>query len=769
MTITAFGVAERPSPGEVQGKARVEFPSKRSAVGCSSGRNGGVRCWDADVSGRLKGSRRCHRQGRGTSGLEPVKEAKESLQGHILLEIAPDQDGSSGKCAGAGGPLPSRSACAEDVDAQQYRDREENTDCDSRMNEMPCTPERQDLFDWYWWPWDWWADGVTSEDTLLTSKYRVGDTLACDETQLGPDGDVYEIFYPQECGAPVVDDFLPHSPSEVPVKASHLSATSGLSNQTSAEACITDLMGMMHRVMAERHPARAQLFEAAHAAAETALGEHFWRLALVGSTALRIDTPASDLDAVAFTCTAAGRPPLCPVEALRRVGAALGRKDTSLRIELIDCTRVPVLVVWTADGELSLDLTIDQPLPELHVIWFQSQQAAPVTFPAPLHGVPTPAHWDEGDQGLEAAALRCVKWWLRRRRVPTTKEGGYPSLVWTLMVLHVLRCSVFVDEASSRRDSLEGIDAYSTAGRALLRALAVFFDRYSEQRGLSGTMIFAGGTHAEFWPQQPPGDYEAHGFGASAPGFPGWAELSVLDPTTTTPLALGDELAPRTSPATQLLQVYELWRAQNLSAIALETMDCTNTSQPAALGEQVLSELFAEVDANLNMLPTVAPSKPTCMLLLREGTLRLGLLHSVRPKPRWTAPFLHRRDAHSRITVQLCEVDEFTGDTRLKGSRLEAYSPEEFVCLGSLDTHGGRSAGSDDPMEKPLRLDREGLERWIGMRGLLAAEPSFPLSASGGVRAVATPQSGGSRGRGARRSHRRASGTTHWGSTKHRV
>jgi len=117
----------------------------------------------------------------------------------------------------------------------------------------------------------------------------------------------------------------------------------------------------------------------------------------------------------------------------------------------VDCARVPVLTVWSKDGRLSLDLTVDQPLGEWHVLWFQSLwqwdpfASLPETLPPPIGE--DKKHWSAG---LEATVLRCIKWWLRRRNIPVSKEGGYPTVVWTLMVLHVLRCSVFVNEEGKK-------------------------------------------------------------------------------------------------------------------------------------------------------------------------------------------------------------------------------------------------------------------------------------------------------------------------------
>ena len=126
------------------------------------------------------------------------------------------------------------------------------------------------------------------------------------------------------------------------------------------------------------------------------------------------------------------------------------------------------------------------------------------------------------------------------------------------MVIHALRCSVFYNEAG---DS----DSKMVNERTLLGALGAFFDRFSEG-GLAGTLLFAEGKHAQFRPQPSTPDCTTQLSALSSETF------SVLDPTTTSedsasfgivPL----ELAPRISSATQLLQAYELHRAQQLSAL----------------------------------------------------------------------------------------------------------------------------------------------------------------------------------------------------------
>jgi len=332
--------------------------------------------------------------------------------------------------------------------------------------------------------WDW-------QDTESAADYEY--ELSGDESLLGPDGELYEIFYPGDSppeelsprfaetssdasvGSPDQHVTLElHSGTEVAAAGNWQSLDTGTGKpQTSAEVGILGILTFMRGVAAVSYPARSQLFDTVQTAAAIALGDHFERFALVGSTALRIDTPDSDLDAVVFTRSSVSpsgedlHPPLA-TDALRRITEMLRASDPSLRLQLVDCTRVPVLTVFSSDGELSLDLTVDQPLSEWHVLWLQSQRKDPV-FDLPfMQGVPVPT-LDGWEQGLEAAALRCIKWWLRRRHIPVSKEGGYPTVVWTLMVIHALRCSVFYNEGN-------GDDACTTVNeRTLLGAIAAFF------------------------------------------------------------------------------------------------------------------------------------------------------------------------------------------------------------------------------------------------------------------------------------------------------
>lgn len=565
-----------------------------------------------------------------------------------------------------------------------------------------------------------WFDGST--ESGMTE--RSGPQLEGDETLIGPDGELYDIFYPGE-GVPDED----HTRSDESEHAAAPQEMSGVQvptlRQTSAEAGIADVAAYMRSAVAARYPARARFFELVQEATLEALGKHFERLALVGSAALRIDTPDSDLDAVAYTCKSCEdgsevRPP-GPTEALRQIAAVLRLRDATLRLQLVDCARVPVLTVMSDPENLSLDLTVDQPLGEWHVQWFQKQwnqkPLEGLRASGPLCRLPEPVTDSTGDSwehGLEAAVLRCVKWWLRRRRIPVSKEGGYPSVVWTLMVLHVLRCSVFL-----KTQSMNKKNDYS---KALLSAIAAFFDRFAEGGLTGGTLLFAGGTRAEFHPCSMP----SHGFG----------DFSVLDPTTTgeDSAACGiepAELAPPLPAATRLLHAYELCRAQRLSVAALTAQSRTDGQLPtwAATepygsiedrGGSALRSLFAEAGEAPNTLPVVLPVEPTAVLLFWHGCLLLGILRQIEAKPGWTASFLHRRDIQSAFAVELQDVDPTTGALHTAYGQAYAYwfHPCDFVSLASLRQR--RMPGDVIAYE----LNEEGLERWNGMRDLLNVQAS---------------------------------------------
>lgn len=574
---------------------------------------------------------------------------------------------------------------------------------DGNLTDSTDTPRQAGEEGWATADDTWWSLEVDTWDWNACDDLEFQQTV--DETLTGPDGDLYDIFYP---GDSLPEDFT------APEDLSPRSASSSSSHsrpKTSGELGILSILTFMRSVAADRYPARAMLFDIVHTAASMALGDNFDRFALVGSTALRIDTPDSDLDAVVFTRNAVGpsgeemQPPM-PVIVLRQIADMLQACDPSLRLQLVDCTRVPVLTAFTEDGQISLDLTVDQPQSEWHVLWLQSQRREGVLDTPFMQGVPVPT-LDGWEQGLEAAALRCIKWWLRRRHIPVSKEGGYPTVVWTLMVIHALRCSVFYDEAKGE-DEQAAVDE-----RTLLAALAVFFDRFSEG-GLGGTLLFAEGKHARFCPQP-------HHRSTQLAALPS-ESFSVLDPTTTSEdsAAVGitpAELAPRISSATQLLHAYELHRAQQLSALALT---CEESSASTGEGGAALRELFSDVGDKLNLIPAVVPEESLGVIYMRESTLSFGLLERIRAKPGWGAGFLHRHDKHSRVGVRRCYIE---ADQRLaipqgfSHSHVDWLSPADIVCVASLQTW--HEASSQTTV---FQFDTESFERWYTMHKLLGID-----------------------------------------------
>lgn len=561
-----------------------------------------------------------------------------------------------------------------------------------------------------WWPqeatWSWqWPEAQQSIENA-------------DETLLRPDGELYEVFYPAEVMPAACLEQEAHLDLQL---HGHFAGSSNACqaiahHQTSAEAGICSILAYMRDVAVVRYPAKARLFETVQTATTIALGDHFQRFVLVGSTALRIDTPYSDLDVVVFTqsSTSASGEELAPppaTQVLTQVAKTLKACDASLRLQLVDCTRVPVLTVYAGDEGLSLDLTVDQLLSECHVLWLQNQRRDPVPDASFMREVPVPT-LDGWEQGLEAAVLRCVKWWLRRRHIPVSKEGGYPTVVWTWMVMHVLRCSVLYNEAEDNKSNPIADE------RTLLGAIATFFDRFTEG-GLAGTLPFAEGNLAEFWPQHP-AQQLATDSTKPLPVVSG-ESFSVLDPATTSQefAAFGMmpvELAPRISFATQLLHAYELSRGQQLSTQALMCGEDPANSNDSGVA---LRALFAEASEQIHLLPAYVPPEPVGVMFLCGGELLFGILQRINLKHGWGATFLNRRDTQSRIAVTICDVnvDMHTVAPRFDLSH-HWLQPCDMVCMACVYRCDGVCQW-DREEHAIFNIDVESLERWCKMHTLL--------------------------------------------------
>jgi len=469
-----------------------------------------------------------------------------------------------------------------------------------------------------------------------------------DESVLGPDGDIYEVFYP-EASSP--DD-------------------NAAAEDTPAESCAEESIGHMLRALKNESraltPTRLQLLSIVTSAAQKALGERLERIALVGSTALHIDTPASDIDAVAFT-----RGACVVMDALHDIAKAVKLEDANLEVQMV-AARVPLLVVFR--GKMSLDLSIDQSSSEQHVRWFQ-QCLEYTDVPRIL------SNGQDSFESIQASVLRCVKWWLWQRRLPAMKEGGYPVLAWTLMAMHSQQCSLVLQDSK-----------HGSRNRQVIWTLAAFFDRFAGQGRQAGTIDFTESGESRFCPHNSP----------TKPCL--WPELAVLDPISR---SRSVNLIPKLSEATKLIFAREMQRAQLLSSKLLQGQGSD--------GAAALSELFSACPENLNSLPSrFAPGRQGAFFL-RGRCLQLVVLQGVAPRPGWTAPFLHRKDEESVIWGSLCDVEKSSGCVSHRSAGLERFSPQEFVSLANIVVlvAGGHQS---------LVLQPEDFQRWRDFEELLSSQ-----------------------------------------------
>lgn len=463
----------------------------------------------------------------------------------------------------------------------------------------------------------------------------------------------------------------------------------------SGEVFLMEMLAAMDQHMQQLRETQQGLVATVELACRRALGQNFTRLVLVGSVALRVETPGSDVDVVCFTkqngpdngYETVG----LPVDVLRRVHWALqalvsqyADQGANFSMELIDDARVPILrVLW--GSSIAVDVSVDQNRPVDHVRWFQRVGAAPRPTAPPPAVAP-----------LVTLTLRCVKWWLRQRQVPRTKEGGMATIAWLLMAVHVCSLPETHEQAitSGQRPMV-----------ALLASLAAFFHHYAALDGLDGVLQFAAdGSSSEFRRGAEKKKSPTHL--TNSP----WGELSVLDPTREGAESL--DLAPRLPPATQLLMSHELRRASHRLQRVPKGREMSYGD-----GRRVLEEVFEQMPEGVNALPSFfVPSMGIMGALLlcpdsndkgSMGTLEIGIIESISPRPGWAAPFLHRNDERSEVAVQLLDMEERTGRAfaRKTHNPQVVLCPCHFICRVQL---------GDDA--RNLKIDTEGLERFKAMK-----------------------------------------------------
>lgn len=492
----------------------------------------------------------------------------------------------------------------------------------------------------------------------------------------------------------------------------------------SGEVFFMEMLAAMDQHMQQVRETQQGLVATVELACRRALGTRFGRLSLVGSAALRVETPGSDVDVVCFTRRDGPETAGLPVEALRQIHWALIQlvqqypdDGASFSMELIDVARVPILrVLWgPPGGAVAVDVSVDQSRPVDHVRWFQRVGAAP--RPSAPQPVVAP---------LVTLTLRCVKWWLRQRQIPRTREGGLPTLAWLLMAVHVCSLPATHEQAliSSRRPMA-----------ALLGSLAAFFCHWAALGGLDGSLLFAAdGSSSEFRRRTASGQPTQRG---RSP----WSELAVLDPTREGHESLN--LVPRLPPAVQVLLTHELRSAKR-------RLQLVPLGNEVVYGESrhFLEEVFEPVPEGVNLLPSAVCVGMGVLLLLGEvakgvGTVEVAILDRVVPRPGWTAPFLHRTDERSELHARLVDVEDRTGKCQVrKRNPSVVLCPCHFICRVQLERDGKRDM---------YWLDAEGLDRFRQMRQQLCelaqpraskdVEPGTPKEPSGSASCAAADAS----------------------------
>lgn len=466
-------------------------------------------------------------------------------------------------------------------------------------------------------------------------------------------------------------------------------------------------------------------------ACRRALGSRFGRLVLVGSVALCAETPGSDVDVVCFTRDPDSEQPSTMVApSLRKIhlrkvleelagiteGQCMSPLAPGYSMEFIEDARVPILrVSWGLPCEsLAIDVLIDQRRPLDHVRWFQA-----------VHACPRPSAPPPSVTPLVTVSLRCVKWWLRQRQIPRTKEGGLPTIAWLLLALHTCSMPETRKEASNKGPM---------AG--LATALRAFFNGYCNPGSLHGTLQF---------------DCEAGDFEKLSSEFrpsptnrdSPWADLVVLDPTQS-----GEEinLAPPMTPATQLLLIHELQRAaaylearspadspstprkgsissEESKATMAETADEkegieNQAKQPTqGKGMQRLEDLFEGLPPLKNSLPSMTTESLAALLLQGDpskgvGSIEVAIIERIVPRQGWSAPFLHRSDTTSELHARLCEVNEHNGSCQPRREGVVVLCPCHFVCMLELERNGTDG--------QRYRLSEGDLDRYRSMRHVLS-------------------------------------------------
>ncbi|CAE7415970.1 unnamed protein product [Symbiodinium natans] len=412
-------------------------------------------------------------------------------------------------------------------------------------------------------------------------------------------------------------------------------------------------------------PWQQQWVSLVETACRTALDTDFKEMVLVGSLALALETPGSDVDLVCVTNSPAHQ--VDAVSVLRKVRDILVSDSHSTGFPegftalVIDDARIPILSV-TSGSQVLVDLAVNSHHSIQHVSWFHNVGAVP---PNPPTVVSVP---------VLTVTLRCLKWWLRMRRIPRMKDGSLPTVAWMLLAMHVCaeQSGCFSPELLSENPLA-----------AVLALLSAFFQRYTTVSGLDGKLQFEKGSSVSTFQQ-------------SFQKRPCHAELVVLDPESDI------NLAPPMSPATHILLVHELLRARSLLKNVMSTGQC-----------QHLHSVFQPVPEFVNSLPASASDSFDALVVLGGNgdsscTVELVRIHSIQKMPWWQAPFLARWDMQSRLEAHTFSEQQVAGRCTFVQTKAITLAPWNFICR--VETTGDEKKG--------LVLDDEAMHCMKSMQAL---------------------------------------------------
>jgi len=405
-------------------------------------------------------------------------------------------------------------------------------------------------------------------------------------------------------------------------------------------------------------------------ACRTVLEADFKDMVLVGSLALSLETPGSDVDIVCMT-----QSQVDAVAVLRKVKDILTSEShasgfpENFGAVVIDDARIPILSI-TSENQVLVDLAINSHHAIEHVRWFHHIGAVP---PNPPTVVQVP---------VLTVTLRCLKWWLRMRRIPRMKDGALPTVVWMLLAMH--SCA---EQSGSFSPEVLAENPLSV----VLTLLSAFFQRYTTVSGLDGKLKYEKGTAVS--------DFQQH----TRQKRPCHADLVVLDPES------GLNLAPPLSPATHILLVHEMLRARSLLKEAI----CTGHSQ-------ALHAAFQPVPEFENSLPASTTDSFDALVFVNgtgecSCTVELARIHCIRKTPWWQAPFLARWDMQSRLEAHLFREPPTSVARLFLQTQAITLAPWNFICR--METTGDEHVG--------LSISDEALHRMKSMQALVSEMQSW--------------------------------------------